>query len=540
MIAIIPSIYFILKSKGVKVPEIKFNKNNIFFAIVFVIFLIHLYVYLSGSFSYPYLEDGDSWTHADVASFIGEKQTYSISAENPEILHYTEPYPPVYSGLMGLLNQVDGDLYGVLKFINSVLISLSVIFIFFFVGRLTNSAEIALFSSFLLAVMPSFLSHFIFSAAYATMLFFPALYCFSRLKDNRSWLWPTALVFSGVFIVQPIAAAMFFLLILVYLLTRLVVKKRINIIESKALIFGLILSQLYWIPTFIKFGFKAVADKLGFGMFAGGAGDSSFGVIYKITDYIIAPSASKIDQPTGWGVFMFGLLAVCIIFYLISKKDSTMRRDVWIPTMIIYTIILVFLTEGNAFPIKFVPHRLWAFLAIGVVILAAYGAHYLLNQFNDNKSAKYILLIILFVGLLFTSAAPKYAVETAMWPPGAFWNSQEELAGYLTIPGTIPENSRIMIACDTSDYKVAGLNMRGRSWDTEVLEFKKDIAGKTSSQIYEFAKSKGYEYIIFDGVCIKNDIMSEEKINSVINELQLGGQASVEINNVGMVMLKLN
>lgn len=105
---------------NLNVPKINLN-----WVIVLLLFLVHLYVYESGAFSYPWLEDDDPWTHASAVRYVSIFNTYTQPESLP--IHYLAPYPPFFDVLLGTIFQVDGtSLQFTLKFFNSLLVSLAI------------------------------------------------------------------------------------------------------------------------------------------------------------------------------------------------------------------------------------------------------------------------------------------------------------------------------------------------------------------------------------------------------------------------------
>ena len=56
--------------------------------------------------------------------------------------------------------------------------------------------------------------------------------------------------------------------------------------------------------------------------------DTSSGLIYNLNDFIIAPLQSKMDQPTGLGIFVFIILVITLIVSLINiKKVNKVKKN---------------------------------------------------------------------------------------------------------------------------------------------------------------------------------------------------------------------
>src|SRR3989338_6933972 len=104
---IIPIAHLIFNRKstgtGIKEKIRKIYESDDSLHIVTVLFIsaILFGVYVNGAFSYPYLEDDDSWDHAAGAKYVSIFKTYSLP-KDLYVTHYLEPYPPSYDVLMGI------------------------------------------------------------------------------------------------------------------------------------------------------------------------------------------------------------------------------------------------------------------------------------------------------------------------------------------------------------------------------------------------------------------------------------------------------
>ncbi len=488
--------------------KFRLKKQHLFLILLLVIFIVHLWVYLHGAFTYPYLEDGDPLHHAGAASYIAATHTASVPADT-YVFHYLEPYPPFYSGIMGVMLQLSQhDVVWVLKFFNALIISLSILFMYFLVKRMTDSSAKALFAAFLLALVPSFLSHFIFAASYATVLVPVGLWAILVLQQAPKkegilpWIFAGA-IFSGLFLVQPIISALFLAIAGIYWLVHWgnrLLRKRLFL----GLVFGLLLSQLFWVPAFATYGLEGTSERLGFGMFlntgANKDNDSSGGVVYGFSDYAIAPKVSKMDQPTGLGLALFILALASIILYFGLFKRMKKEERLLVLFLILWVVLLVILLESNAYPYKFTPHRLWAFFSIGVVLLATWGT-FVLARSLKQKELRALFFLVVVIAVIWTAGVPKYAVETSYWPPGPEWTSNEQLQGYLWMKDNLPHNTPVLPLCYDS-RKPLSVNMGAFPWDLSIEATRPSLVDMTVQDIHSFAQSKGFAYLILDTDCI--------------------------------------
>lgn len=542
--SIVPFIYALKgrkeKSEKKEISELGYSNTGII--IVLIISLVLFAVYLKGAFGYPYLENDDPWGHAIGSSYVAEHKSFSryigepVTEEN-FIRTYMEPYPPAYDTLMGVLHQTNDSIKWTLKFFNVLIISLGLVFFYFFAKEFTKSEKKALIATFILAVLPCFMSHFVWAQSLALVLFFPTLYCSEKIKEDKKWAILAALIIGSIFVSQPSSAVFFVIMFVIYWLSKVVVsyfsKEKIftqeNNLSILSLFAGIGLSAVYWIPTLIKYGLKLTLRGVGIviGLFGAESIDTSGGIVYSIKDYVIAPLVSKMDQPTGLGIFVF--LLVLFSLFLLCFNLKKIKTSRYIMTVLIWFVFTLIGTEGNALPFKLFPHRFWAFLAIPVAFLIA-EAIMSLSASLKNPSLKYAVLLAIVAGILWTSAYPKYVVETSMWPPGVTWSSAEELQGYTWLESNMPINTRMFNPC-SHEGKLLAFGMYTPPYDPSLYVFKKEIENKTLSDIYDITKKYNLDYVVLDGYCVKkiginqtNDLL-QQFANSTNYQLSYSTQA---------------
>jgi hypothetical protein len=360
--------------------------------IVGIVFLLLFLVYLSGSFGYAWLEDDDPWQHADAVRYVSIFSTYIQPPQLP--IHYLAPYTPFYDVIMGVLFQVDGSsIQTILKFFNPLLISLAVPF-FFCWAKERFDARRAMWATFIIAILPSFMSHFIWAQTLCVMLVFPALYFLEKyLKSEgagkNGFAALAVLSMASVMITQPSAAAMFFGLVAAFIvslaLVKIVQERKIDAIRPLAPLAALFLAAFvlalieFWIPMFAMYPADAVMDKLSLStkILTDRYGDTGGGLVYGFSDFWEAPFSSKMDQPVGWGAFVFVLVVVGLVSCILDLKGGRNREAAALS--ILWFVFGMVGTEGNLLPVKLVPHRFWVFLAIPVALLAGIGAVWLLE-----------------------------------------------------------------------------------------------------------------------------------------------------------------
>src|SRR3989338_5194067 len=203
--------------------DVKKISISIFPLLVLALFSISFYMYEKGAFAYPYLEDDDSWSHAMGVKYVSVEKTVFAGAGNG---FYMDPYPPAYDMLMGILHQTNNSVYWTLKFFNALIVSLSIVFFYFFAKTFTNSSKKALFATFALFAVPAYLSHFIWAIALTMPLFFASFYAVEKIKDDKRWFIAAAIVIAATLTSSPTHSAYFGLFFLIYLIGRALAQKK--------------------------------------------------------------------------------------------------------------------------------------------------------------------------------------------------------------------------------------------------------------------------------------------------------------------------
>ncbi|MBS3168826.1 hypothetical protein J4216_06875 [Candidatus Woesearchaeota archaeon] len=232
----------------------KIRMSNIFGLIVLALFLFTVLMYSKGAFSYPWLEDGDPWTHLMGVKYISEEKTVFEPVEGIDYFFYIDPYPPGFDMLLGVMNQTSGDIVWTLKFFNILIISLAIPFSYFFFGKLTKSSSKALIGTFILAVLPSFMSHFIWAHSLAITLVPLIFYAALSIEEDHKWSYAAALFLGSSTLVQPTQPIKFIALFIIFSLVKSFSNKGIWKQYTKVLFIGGILGLLWWGPLILQSG----------------------------------------------------------------------------------------------------------------------------------------------------------------------------------------------------------------------------------------------------------------------------------------------
>lgn len=544
MLSLAYPAYYLVKHQPKPNLNFKITKTDISILAMLVIFFASLYIYSSGAFSYPYLENDDSWSHALGVKYVSlEKTVYT----KEKLFHYLGPYPPAYDLLLGLLHQTNNSIYFTLKFFNALIISLSTVFFYFFVKEFTQNRNKALFATFALMSIPAFMSHFIWAISLAVPLYFVCFYSLERIKHDPKWWIVAALGMATVLTTTPTHSTYFGLFFILYLLTKIILEKRLLMLHIAAGALGLSLSFIFWwLPMLLQYGMIGTLRGAGFdvrylelktlegvGLALGGTADRT----YNFADFFIAQKQNMINNPIGIGVFLSVLTIIAIIFLFFKFKDIFKKENHWLLITFVWFAFTLYAVNAAKFPIKLSPFRAWMLLAIPVCILAAEGAFNLLtiSKKSLGNIGKYALLLILLTGIYFTSAQQKIAVNTAAWPPGAFWTSGEEIKAYVWIKDNIPKNSNMFTFVNNGP--VIGMDMYTCHWCGDVRGYMENGFNQSAQETYNWMKSRGYKHLIVDGQTVRK--FGFNRSNEKIQELVSSGLFQPAFQNGGAVIFKI-
>jgi hypothetical protein len=526
--------------------SLKFEKKTVmkessrYIGVVLVMAIVLFGVYWHGANKYPYLEDDDPWEHALAAKFISVEK--SISQPENFSFHYIDPYPPAFDILLGILHQTNDSIYTTLKFFNVLIISLGIIFFYYFAEKLFKDKTKAIYASFILTVLPCFMSHFIWAQSLALVLFFPAWYCYENIREDKKWMIPAVIITASIIVTQPSAAAIFVVMTGIYWIGEGIVqgwKKSLFFLYS--LILGCITSGIYWIVMISKYGLMGMLREIGFakGLLSAENVDTSSGLIYSINDFIIAPLHSKIDQPTGIGAVVFILLVLTIGILFLQYKKTYNKQ--YIIVSFLWLILTIVGTEGNALPYKLFPHRFWAFLAIPVALLVGIGM-YKITRALKGKNIRFAVISIIIAGIMWTSAYPKYVFETSIWSPGIRWSSSEEIAAFVWLK-ILPADTKVFLYTNKDDSHIIGFDKFSCSWCREIVEFRQNLMNKTIDELLSFLQMHNYEYMVIGRMSFKElsleygEYDAKIKISSLISSMQNSGNFKIAHRTQGGALI---
>ena len=471
-----------------------FKRINWFAVIILLLFVIHTSVYIFGATRYPYLEDDDPWAHASASKYVATYLTYSLK-DNARFSSYLEPYPPTYDVIMGIMHQSNQSINLTLKVFNAIMVSLSLIFFYLFAKILINNRWYAMFSTIVLAVIPGFMSHFIWSHTLAVTLMIAALYATIQAALDKKWMIPAIIVIGSMMVSHQFVSVLFglfyiFILLMYFINKKYTFTKRV----FKVGFFGVALGMVFWIEQFIKYGMQVITMRSG--EFQAGQGWMSAYALQKYTlKMLVFPNPfPRIDQATGIGLIVF-VLAIIGLFVTIYNWRSLSNQ---------FIILLTVFTTYYLFSAHWIPipgvSRAWVFISIPIALLS--GKALCVVQARFTKTLGIIIVICLIATMIYNPGFKyKYDAQTGPWAPGAMWKSVEELQGYMSLT-QLPPNSRVLPLCKNNDLAV-GMDMDNDYWDIKEREFLLSLPNQSVQGVNAYMRSRNYEYVIGDVSCLE-------------------------------------
>ena len=552
--AIIPSyaFYKYLKLRDFTLPlpesinlkelytKIKNDKLYIYIFLMLLIFAFTFNMYYSGSMKYPWLEDDDSWIHAGSVNYIAETGLGLEPVKGLNAFQYLDAYPIAYDVLLSIPYQINGEMMWNMKFFNALLISLGIIFFFFFAKTFMRSNEKGIFATFMLAAVPAYMTHFIWAHSYLTAAIFPAFYALEKIRDNHHWKYAAVLMTAGLLTIQPTQALKLLIMIGVYIVFKLLLPWK----SHKPLIVGTLIGSIggiitslivWWIPSFVRYGknflclglttgtcgvqskvFDYTQNFTGDFHFIGIRGSATR--LYYFKDFFIAQKQGMINTSVGIGVVVCILAILGLLFMLWRFRSFSVLRkeeESWkFITICWFIFTLLGLYGGTLIPFALYSFRFWMLFAIPTVLLAAEG-FFLITKIGrqiDNDLQKYIQLsfvvyLVIVVGLAagvwYTSGIQKYTINTSIWPYNHQFTSMQEEVGYQWLK-TLPDNTNVFPICD-SHLKTISYDT-SFNWNDESIIAWRDNSylNKTSEEFHSFLKNNSFEYFIVGALCFRH------------------------------------
>jgi len=493
----------------------------------------------TGAFAYPYLEDDDPWNHAQSTLYVATQHTSSIDPVvremNGAYAFYMEPYPPSYDIIMGILRQANDSTSWTLKFFNALLCGLAIVFAYLAARAYLGGDQKGAFVAVVLAALPSFMSHFIWSQTIALVVFPVALFAAVRALEDKTWRIPAIIAVASMMVTQPVVSFAFgvmLLLLVVFVALHEFVQpkpkksstglralmarfpKTVNglIVGAGGLLVSLV---LYWIPQVIKWTWAGFLRLRGSELTTGWGGDYALQRYDLWTQVVNAPFGGRIDQATGWGIVLTLTLALGILALIANAKRTLNVRKGWRHVhLFVWFLLLTYAVLAPTFGVPgWGTSRSWAYLAIPLALLAAEGAFMIARSITKSDTIRIIIVLAIVVGIVATSLPAKLAQQTNPgWPPGVHWVATQgangavqypELLGYLEAQRAIPKNSRVYSLCD-GDRRPVGFDFYSEPWSLESATFRREGLNRTAEETIAFLAAHGYEYLVIDISCIRD------------------------------------
>ena len=514
------AMYF--KPSDLKIPSVSRSESLV------ILMAISLFaVFYMGGFSVPWLEDGDPNGHAAAASYIAHYHTYSKPADM-FVARYMEPYPVGFQMWMGVLAQDGYDIVSTLRIYNYIFISLGLIVFFYFMRAISNDDNLSVCSTFILLALPTFSTRFIFSQALAITQVIMIMYLIAlAMKGNRSRFKYGGIVLGSLFITQTTSSAIMGGFLIIWLLFDSVINRKLNMgILVSVIAIGTVIGGTWWTYEFNKYGFDKVKTQMGLDIMSKGIIGFSDPVkeFYTIGDFINSNEANKIDNMRGVGAAAFILMLYGVLKSFAVRKEYQILMVLWL----IFGILGVY---SNYLPVSLIPSRFWAYMSIPFAAVAGYG---LVGLVRKDLG---IIGFVAIVGLLATSAYPKYVVNGQAWESARlFTKGDHAVQAYMAANSTV--GAKAFDACmyervwsmnlwdDPLDkeaiiFKNVLVNVSAYGWDSEGwLKLNHNggsrVFDSPIAEVYDFLKAKGYKYLLVNTKCIGNGI------NNVAYEDRIG------------------
>jgi hypothetical protein len=530
LLSLIGPGYSIIKNP--KMPKIelpkKLKKSHIYGLILILLFVFVIFMHTKGAFSYPWLEDGDPWTHLIGTKYVTNEKTVYEPGGNVDFFFYIDPYPPGYDMTMGILDQTANDVMWTLKFFNALMLALAVVFSHYFFKKLTKSSNKAIFATFVLAMLPSFMSHFIWAHTLAITLVPIIFYCAVSILENKKWVYMTGIALGASVLVQPTQPIKFIVLFLIFAGISFIADKKSWKPFLKVLIIGGIIGLLWWGPLMIQH--NNVVDSFGKRSFyypegRMGRPDSipHFGLmgtatrLYTFDDFVFVGPNNMINNPVGWGFFASILVALGLIAFLFNYKKLNPKKKRWeLFALLWFIFAFAGLYGGTVLPIALFSFRFWALISFPAALLAAQGWFFVAALLKKYQGVKVLLFIVIVIGIIITSGVPKYQVNTATW------GTNMPSVGYVALENIEP--TKMLYACNHEFfYPNAAIQAFGHEncfWCKDVREFEFGFFNMTPTEVRNYMDQQNYNYLIADKLCFENHEQKEveEKLNALLNE----------------------
>jgi hypothetical protein len=531
LLSLIGPIYSLIKNPKffkLEFPK-KLKKSHIYNIILILLFVFILFMHTKGAFSYPWLEDGDPWTHLMGVKYVALEKTVYEPSGSIDFFFYMDSYPPAYDMIMGILEQTANSILWVLKFFNALILALAIPFSYYFFKRLTKSSDKAIFATFVLAMLPSFMSHFIWAHSLVITLVPIIFYCAVLIEKDKKWAYLTGLTLGASILVQPTQPIKFIILFCMFAFVKFISDKSLWKHFLKVFIIVGIIGLLWWGPLALKH--SNVVDSFGKRSFyypegRVGRPDSIPHVglmgtatrLYTFDDFVFVGKNNMINNPVGWGLFASILVAIGLVALLLNYKKINPKKKSWeLFGLLWFAFAFAGLFGGTVLPVALFSFRFWALISFPAALIASQGLFFLFTIFKKQQVIKLILLVVFILGIIFTSGVQKYAVNTAVW--GTNMPSQ----GYLYLENIPP--TKMLYGCNHEFFypngAIQAFGHENCFWCDDVRAFEENFFNMSSTDIRNYMNKEGYTHLILDRLCL--EFNEQKDVESKLNNLVQSG-----------------
>jgi hypothetical protein len=498
--------------------KLRITKPTLTLLLVFVLFGFTLFMYHKGAFALEiqgqqYYENGDPWKHAAIAKYIALEKTALEPIPGEQVFHYIDSYPPAYDTLLGVLYQTSGDIIWVVKFFNALLLSLGILFFYFFTKTFFKDSLKALFATFVLTMIPSYMSHFIWAHTLVVLLLFPLLYALTKINEDKKYWIAAATTYAGLVVVQSTQAVKISFIVLIYILVKSWLDKKWALTEAKAFLVGGFLGGLsWWIPNAIRYGSiktmilnmgTKAAVREGSKLKFYGSADR----VYVFKDFFYAKAQNMINNPIGVGVVLTILLLISVVLFILYFKQLKEKQHYTIITaaLLLFTFLGI---HGERLPVQLYAFRFWMLFSVFASIFITFGVWELASITQKIINVKkgivlLILMLILIPTIWATSGQAKYDLNTAQWGTSGAYTKYDQFGAWVWL-GQQPKDTKVFYPCRQQKegaQALLALNLFSCEWCKDERDFKKTFNETPPAQTHTFLQQKNYEYLFIDGNC---------------------------------------
>ncbi len=248
-------------------------------------------------------------------------------------------------------------------------------------------------------------------------------------------------------------------------------------------------------------------------------------------------------------VVQFILLFILALLLHIKKVLPEQTR--WYPISLAWLIFTFVFVNSETFnlPIGLWAFRIWALVALATAIIISEGLWLTLELISKkfpSGATRTCIIAIVCLGIILTSGYQKYTINTATWTPGGAWTSMDEIQAYNWLKENLPPNTKVF-PYSARDQNIMGFDMFSCKWCPEVIEFRQKTLDYNASELHDFLKAEGYEYLMMDAMSAKylkkyfgyNETVIQEKLPQRVQEFADSGLFTLAHQTKGAIIFKV-